>query len=83
MDPYTDVPLAARVCYEMAGLPFSFQTDKFQEIVDYTDGSLGSLLSSLCGFCWFVKVSRPPARPPARPPVIATVCCLHANRAAA
>ena len=57
MDPYTDVPLSARVCYDVAGLPFSFQTEKFQEIVDYTDGSLGPLLSALCGFCWFVKAS--------------------------
>ena len=57
VDPYTNVPLAARVCYDVAGLQFSFQTDKFQDIVDYTDGNLGPLLSALCGFCWFVKVS--------------------------
>ena len=65
MDPYTNVPLAARVCYDVAGLQFSFQTDKFQDIVDYMDGNLGPLLSALCGYCWFVKVScRPRARPP-------------------
>ncbi len=57
VDPYTNVPLAARVCYDVAGLQFSFQTDKFQDIVDYMDGNLGPLLSALCGFCWFVKVS--------------------------
>ena len=65
MDPYTNVPLAARVCYHVAGLQFSFQTDKFQDIVDYTDGNLGPLLSALCGYCWFVKVSsRPRAQRP-------------------
>jgi len=65
VDPYTNVPLAARVCYDVAGLQFSFQTDKFQDIVDYTDGNLGPLLSALCGFCWFVKVCRraPHTRP--------------------
>ena len=65
VDPVTNVPLAARVCYDVAGLQFSFQTDKFQDIVDYMDGNLGPLLSALCGYCWFVKVScRPRARPP-------------------
>ena len=40
----------------MAGIPFSFQVDKFQDIVKYTQGNVGSLLCGLCGFMWFVKV---------------------------
>ena len=67
MDPVTNVPLAARVCYNMAGLSFSFQTDKFQDILGYTEGNVGPLLSALCGFMWFVKVCAdllPPSRPP-------------------
>ena len=65
VDPYTDVPLVARVCYNVAGLQFSFQTDKFQDIVSYMDGNLGPLLCALCGYCWFVKVScRPRAHRP-------------------
>ncbi len=75
------MPLAARVCYDVAGLQFSFQTDKFQDIVDYTDGNLGPLLSALCGYCWFVKVSCPHT-PTARPPIstsrTARVCVQHA-----
>ncbi len=67
VDPLTNVPLAAKVCYNMAGIEFSFQVDTFQEIVQYTEGDVGALLSGLCGFIWFVKVRpisapRPPAR---------------------
>ena len=51
------MPLAARVCYDVKGLQFSFQADKFQDIVKYTDGNLGPLLAVLCGYCWFAKVS--------------------------
>lgn len=56
VDPLTNVPLAAKVCHNMAGIPFSFQVDKFQDIVKYTQGDVGSLLCGLCGFMWFVKV---------------------------
>jgi hypothetical protein len=63
VDPTTNVPLAAKVCYNMAGIPFSFQVDKFQDIVKYTQGDVGSLLCGLCGFMWFVKVRPISARP--------------------
>ncbi len=55
VDPVTNVPLAARVCYGVAGLPFSFQVDKFNDIVNYQDGNTGPLLSALCAFMWFTK----------------------------
>jgi hypothetical protein len=72
MDPVTNVPLAARVCYNMAGLPFSFQTDKFQDILGYTEGNVGPLLATLCGFMWLVKVHAAlPQLIPARPSPIA------------
>ena len=56
VDPTTNVPLAAKVCYNMAGIQFSAQVDTFQDIVKYTQGDVGSLLCGLCGFMWFVKV---------------------------
>ena len=60
VDPVTNVPLAARVCYNVAGLPFSFQADAFQDILDYQAGGAGPLLSVLCAFMWFTKVRLPP-----------------------
>ena len=60
VDPVTNVPLAARVCYNVAGLPFSFQADAFQDILDYQAGGAGPLLSVLCAFMWFRKVRLPP-----------------------
>ena len=59
VDPVTNVPLAAQVCYNVAGLPYSFQADRFQDILKYQAGDAGALLSSLCAFMWFTKV-RPP-----------------------
>jgi hypothetical protein len=59
IDPITNVPLAAQVCYNVAGLQFSFQTDTFQDILDYQAGGsvgAGPLLSALCAFMWFMKV---------------------------
>ena len=59
VDPVTSVPLAARVCYNVAGLQFSFQADTFQNILDYQAGGVvgvGPLLSVLCAFMWFTKV---------------------------
>ena len=56
VDPITSVPLAARVCYQEAGLPFSFQVDALSDILDYKERFTGALLSALCGFLWFVKV---------------------------
>ncbi len=63
VDPVTNVPLAARVCYNVAGLQFSFQTDTFQDILKYQAGDagvVGPLLSALCAFMWFTKVRPPP-----------------------
>ncbi len=63
VDPVTNVPLAARVCYNVAGLQFSFQTDTFQDILSYQAGGagvVGPLLSALCAFMWFTKVRPPP-----------------------
>ena len=63
VDPVTNVPLAARVCYNVAGLQFSFQTDTFQDILKYQAGGalgVGPLLSALCAFTWFTKVRPPP-----------------------
>ena len=63
VDPVTNVPLAARVCYNVAGLQFSFQTDTFQDILGYQAGGagvVGPLLSALCAFMWFTKVRLPP-----------------------
>jgi hypothetical protein len=57
------VPLAARVCYNVAGLQFDFQTDTFQDILSYQAGGavgVGPLLSALCAFMWFTKVRPPP-----------------------
>jgi hypothetical protein len=61
VDPVTNVPLAARVCYGVAGLPFSFQVESFQDIVTYQRGGgyMGLVLSALCAFMWFTK-ARPP-----------------------
>ena len=62
VDPVTNVPLAARVCYNVAGLQFSVQADTFQNILSYQAGDavgVGPLLSALCAFMWFTKV-RPP-----------------------
>ena len=53
VDPVTNVPLAAQVCYNVSGLQFSFQTDTFQNILSYQAGSavvVGPLLSALCAF---------------------------------
>ena len=62
VDPVTNVPLAAQVCYNVAGLQFSFQTDTFQDILSYQGGAgvVGPLLSALCAFMWFTKVRPPP-----------------------
>ena len=63
VDPATNVPLAARVCYNVAGLQFSFQADTFQNILKYQNGGVvgvGPLLSALCAFMWFTKVPPPP-----------------------
>ena len=63
VDPVTNVPLAARVCYNVAGLQFSFQADTFQDILGYQAGGavgVGPLLSALCAFMWFTKVRPPP-----------------------
>jgi hypothetical protein len=63
VDPVTSVPLAARVCYNVAGLQFSFQADAFQNILGYQAGGsvgVGPLLSALCAFMWFTKVRPPP-----------------------
>jgi hypothetical protein len=62
VDPVTNVPLAAQLCYNVAGLSFSFQADTFQDILGYQAGKagvVGPLLSALCAFMWFTKV-RPP-----------------------
>ena len=64
LDPYLNVPLAAKVCYGVAGLPFSFQVDKFEDINTYTHGGVGPLLSALCGFLWFVKERPASSHPP-------------------
>ncbi len=69
VDPLTNVPLAARVCYNMAGIQFSAQVDTFQDIVQYTEGDVGSLLCGLCGFMWFVKVRPISARPHVNDPI--------------
>jgi hypothetical protein len=60
VDPVTNVPLAAQVCYNVAGLQFSFQADTFQNILSYQAGVVGPLLSVLCAFMWFTKVRPPP-----------------------
>ena len=65
VDPLTSVPLAAQICYNTAGIEFAWQVDKIQDILKYTAGNVGPLLSALCGFMWFVNV-RPAAFPPAR-----------------
>jgi hypothetical protein len=70
VDPVTNVPLAARVCYGVAGLPFSFQVDKFQDIVNYQDGYTGPLLSALCAFMWFTKARPPLPTVPRRSPCV-------------
>ena len=63
VNPETNVPLAAQVCYNVAGLQFSFQADTFQDILSYQAGGglgVGPLLSALCAFMWFTKVRPPP-----------------------
>ncbi len=63
VNPDTNVPLAAQVCYNVAGLQFSFQADTFQDISKYQAGGafgVGPLLSALCAFMWFTKVRPPP-----------------------
>jgi hypothetical protein len=63
VNPVTNVPLAAQVCYNVAGLQFSFQADTFQDISKYQAGGdvgVGPLLSALCAFMWFTKVRPPP-----------------------
>jgi hypothetical protein len=83
VDPVTNVPLAARVCYNVAGLQFLFQADTFQDILDYQAGGsvgAGPLLSALCAFMWFTKV-RPPAHDAhlRRFPVARVARALHAQ----
>ena len=76
VDPVTNVPLAARVCYNVAGLQFLFQADTFQDILDYQAGGsvgVGSLLSALCAFMWFTKVRPPPRDAHSRRSAVARV----------
>jgi hypothetical protein len=56
VDPVTNVPLAVKVCYNVAGLQFSFQASKFKDIGDYQSSGAGPLLSALCAFMWLTKV---------------------------
>ncbi len=77
VDPVTNVPLAARVCYNIAGLPFSFQVTKFQDIVSYQDSNVGPLLSALCAFMWFTKVRLPRRLCQAAWVSVARACGLH------
>ncbi len=56
LDPITKTPIAARVCYGLGGLPFSFQVDTFADIQKYLAGNMGPLLSVLCSFLWFTHV---------------------------
>ena len=89
VDPVTKVPLAAQVCYDVAGLQFSFQADTFQDILGYqAGGAVGPLLSALCAFMWFTKARLPPhdehlrwfpvARACALCPVTCATCAGHA-----
>ena len=78
VDPVTNVPLAARVCYNVAGLQFSFQADTFQDILGYQAGGavgVGPLLSALCAFMWFTKVRPPPRDALSRVSPVARVVC--------
>ncbi len=56
VDPVTNLPLAVKVCYNVAGLQFSFQASKFNDIGDYQSGGAGPWLSALCTFMWLTKV---------------------------
>ncbi len=56
IDPITKTPIAARVCYGLSGMPFSFQVDTFADVQKYIDGNMGPLLSVLCSFLWFTHV---------------------------
>ena len=76
VDPVTNVPLAARVCYNVAGLQFKFQADTFQNILSYQVGGVGGvgpLLSALCAFMWFTKVRPPPRDARSRRSAVARV----------
>ncbi len=84
VDPVTNVPLAAQVCYNVAGLQFSFQADAFQDILRFQAGGVvgvGPLLSALCAFMWFTKVRPPPCdaysrrSPVARAYVLCPISC--------
>ena len=76
VDPVTNVPLAAQVCYNVAGLQFSFQADTFQDILGYQAGGAGPLLSVLCAFMWFTKVRPPPRDAHLRRSQVARACAL-------
>jgi hypothetical protein len=79
VDPVTNVPLAAQVCYNVAGLQFSFQADTFQNILYYQAGGavgVGPLLSALCAFMWFTKVRPPPHHAHLRRSLVARACAL-------
>ena len=83
VDPVTNVPLAARVCYNVAGLQFSLQADTFQDILKYQNGGavgVGPLLSALCAFMWFTKVRPPPRDSHSRRSAVARVA-LASSRA--
>ena len=76
VDPVTNVPLAVQVCYNVAGLPYSFQADTFQNILRYQAGGdvgVGPLLSALCAFMWFTKVRPPPRDARSRRSAVARV----------
>jgi hypothetical protein len=70
VDPVTNLPLAVKVCYNVAGLQFSFQASKFNDIGDYQSGGAGPWLSALCTFMWLTKVR-----------VDAAVACARPSRA--
>ena len=81
VDPVTDVPLAAQVCYNVAGLQFSVQADTFQNILSYQAGGdvgVGPLLSALCAFMWFTKVRPPRVCVGCRSPAC-VACARHAH----
>ncbi len=79
VDPVTKVPLAAQVCYNVAGLQFSFQADSYQDIMNYKDGGavgVGPVLSALCAFMWFTKVRTPSRDAQLRRLPVARACAL-------
>jgi hypothetical protein len=79
VDPVTNVPLAAQVCYNVAGLQLSFQADAFQGILSYQAGGavgVGPLLSALCAFMWLTKVRSPLCDVYSRRSPVARACLL-------